>query len=116
MAEVKDPDGVRWSVHRRWMPLLDYLDMTTWGNSLFGALMFVVALPFLFAWPFWLLGKVCGVPWKIVVRRADEDVAEEKIKGWRASGRRIEEIVAGVEVAGEVPAPGVPPQDLRPYR
>ena len=50
-----------------------------------------------------------------LVTRDDEDVAEEKIKGWRASGRRIAEIVDGIRVAGVVPDPGSPPQDLRPY-
>lgn len=115
MPELKDADGVRWRVRRRWMPLLDYLDMLNWGTNWFGVLMFVVALPFLLAWPFWALGKLCGVPWQVVVTRDGDEVATEKVKGWRASGRRIEEIAHGIRVAGVVPAPGSPPQDLRPY-
>ncbi|WP_245234149.1 hypothetical protein [Mycobacterium sp. PS03-16] len=116
MPDVKDPDGVRWRVHRRWMPLLDYLDMASWGTNWFGVVMFVLALPFLVAWPFWALGKLVGVPWKVVVTRDGDEVAEEKIKGWRDSGRRIAEIAHGIEVSGEIPAPGSSPQDLRPYR
>lgn len=97
---------MRWRVRRRWMPLLDYLDMLNWGANWFGLVMFVVALPFLAAWPFWALGKLCGVPWKIVVTRDGEDVAEEKVKGWRASGLRIAEIVDGVTVSGRSLRPG----------
>jgi hypothetical protein len=51
----------------------------------------------------------------VVVRRDGDDFAEEKIKGWRASGERIDEIVHGLQVSGAVPPPGQPPQDLRPY-
>ncbi|KUI24560.1 hypothetical protein AU195_01930 [Mycobacterium sp. IS-1496] len=115
VPELKDANGARWRVRRRWMPLLDRLDMLNWGNDWFGLLLFVIALPLVLAWPFWALGKLCGVPWKVVVTREGEDVAEERIKGWRASGRRIAEIVDGIRVAGVVPAPGAPPQDLRPY-
>ncbi|MGE2836812.1 hypothetical protein [Mycobacterium sp. SMC-4] len=115
MPHFKDADGVRWSVRRHWMPLLNYLDMASWGTSWFGVLMFVIALPFLVAWPFWLLAKLFGVPWKVVIKRADEEIAVEKVAGWRASGRRIEEITHGVRVCGRVPAPGEQVQELRPY-
>ncbi|UXA20141.1 hypothetical protein [Mycobacterium sp. SMC-4] len=115
MPQFKDADGVRWSVRRRWMPLLTYLDMASWGINWFGVLMFLIALPFLLAWPFWLLAKLVGVPWKIVVRSDGEDVAVEKVKGWRASGRRIDEIVHGIRVSGRVPAPGEQLQDMRPF-
>lgn len=115
MPHIKGADGVRWSVRRHWMPLLHYLDMASWGNSTFGAVMFVLALPFILAWPFWLLAKFCGVPWKVVVKRDDDEVAVEKITGWRASGRRIDEIVRGVQICGRVIDPGEQVQDLRPY-
>lgn len=115
MPTFTDAEGTRWSVRRHWMPLFDYLDMATWGVNWFGLVMFMIALPFLVVWPFWLLGKLCGVPWKIIVTRAGEVVAEEKVSGWRPSRRRIDEIVHGLEVSGAVPAPGVSPQDLRPY-
>jgi hypothetical protein len=115
MPELNDSHGVRWRVRRRWMPLLDRLDDLNWGSDWFGVLMFALALPFVLAWPFWALGKLCGVPWKVVVTRDGDDVATEKIKGWRASRRRIAEIVEGIRVAGEVPASGSAPQDLRPY-
>ncbi len=28
------------------------------------------------------LGELCAVPWKVVVTRDGEDVAEEKVEGW----------------------------------
>lgn len=115
MPKFKDADGVRWSVRRHWMPLLTYLDMASWGSSWFGVLMFVIALPFLVAWPFWLLAKLFGVPWKVVAKRDGEEVAVEKVAGWRASGRRIDEISHGIRVGGRVPEPGEQIQDLRPY-
>lgn len=89
--------------------------MAVTGSGWFGAVMFLIALPFLLAWPFWLLAKLVGVPWKVVVRRAGEDVAVEKIAGWRASGRRIAEITDGIRISGRVPEPGEQLQDLRPY-
>ncbi|MGE2728020.1 hypothetical protein ACQI4F_00950 [Mycolicibacterium vaccae] len=115
MPKFKDADGVRWSVRRHWAPLLEYLDMTSWGSGWFGVLMFVIALPLILAWPFWLLAKFCGVPWKVVVKRGGEEIVEEKVAGWRASGLRIDEIVHGIQVNGKVPAPGEVPEDLRPY-
>ncbi|WP_242638706.1 hypothetical protein [Mycolicibacterium sp. S2-37] len=114
MPQFKDAQGVRWSVRRRWMPLLDYLNMASWGLNWFGVVMFVIALPFLIVWPFWFLAKFCGVPWKIVVTRDGEDVTVEKVKGWQASRRRVEEIARGIRAFGEVPAAGLDP-DLRPY-
>lgn len=46
-------------MRRRWMPLLDRLALLA-------------------------PGELCGAPWKVVVTRDGEDVAEEKIEGWRA--------------------------------
>jgi len=96
------------------MPLFDFLDMASWGVNWFGVVMFLLALPFLIAWPFWLLAKFCGVPWKITVSRDGEEVVEEKVKGWSASRRRVEDIARGIRSFGEVPAADLPP-DMRPY-
>ncbi|WP_231743633.1 hypothetical protein [Mycobacterium sp. GA-2829] len=103
MPDLIDAEGAKWRVRRRWMPLIDRLDMLNWGDDWFGVLMFVIALPFVLAWPFWALAKLCGVRWKVVVTRAGEVVTVEKVRGWRASGARIAEIVDGIRVAGAVP-------------
>ena len=58
-----------WRVRRAQWPLLDALDMASWGSSTFGVVMFLLALPLLAAWPIWLLAKLCGVPWKVVLDR-----------------------------------------------
>ncbi|OBF21940.1 hypothetical protein [Mycobacterium sp. ACS4331] len=115
MPKVTDADGVRWSVRRQWMPLLEHLNMASLGTDWFGMLNFVVALPFILAWPFWLLAKLFGVPWRVLVKRDGEEVTVEKVAGWRASGRRIEEIAHGIRVVGRVPEPGEQLPDLRPY-
>ena len=39
------------------------------------------------------------MPWKVVTERDGDEVAREKVKGWRASGRRIQEIVAEKKAA-----------------
>ena len=86
-------------MRRAQWPLLYALDMASYGSSTFGVVMFLLALPLLAAWPIWLLAKLCGVPWKVVTERDGDDVAREKVKGWRASGRRIQEIVAEKKAA-----------------
>jgi hypothetical protein len=99
MPEFRDADGVKWRVRRAQWPLLGAMDMASWGSSTFGIVMFLLALPVLLAWPLWLLAKLCGMPWKVVTERDGEEVGREKVKGWRASGRRIDEIVAEKKVA-----------------
>ncbi|MDF2823614.1 MAG: hypothetical protein K0R68_1022 [Mycobacterium sp.] len=87
------------------------MDMASWGTSAFGVIMFLLALPVLLAWPFWLLAKLCGMPWKVVTEREGEEVGREKVKGWRASGRRIDEIVAGLRNTGTDEGAGVELRD-----
>ena len=96
MPEFRDADRVKWRVRRLWWPLLGPMDMASWGSSTFGVVMFVIALPMILAWPFWLLLKFCGVPWKVVTERDGDEVAREKVRGWRASGKRIDELVAEI--------------------
>ncbi|MGB3482034.1 MAG: hypothetical protein WBB07_07420 [Mycobacterium sp.] len=93
MAEFRDADGVKWTVRRAWWPLLGPLDMASSGTGAFGVVMFVIAVPMILAWPVWMFLKFCGVPWKVVTERDDVEVATEKVGGWRASGRRIGEII-----------------------
>jgi len=73
--------------------------MASSGTSVFGVVMFLLALPMLLCWPFWFVAKFCGAPWKVVTERDGEEVAREKVTGWRASGRRVNEIVAGLRGA-----------------
>jgi hypothetical protein len=97
VPEFRDADGVKWRVHRRWWSLWSLLDtIGISGNGTFGAIVFVLALPILAMWPLWLLAKFCGVPWQVVTERDDDEVSSEKVRGWRASGRRIAEITAGL--------------------
>jgi hypothetical protein len=88
VEKVLDPEGVRWTVRRRWWKTLPW---ETGFDSL-DALFFVIMLPFMALWPFWLLAKWLGVSWTIVVDRDGERVAREKVRGWRASSRRIAEL------------------------
>jgi hypothetical protein len=90
MVKVVDPEGVRWTVRRRWWSAIPWET----GFDSVDALIFVIMLPFMALWPFWLLAKWLGVSWTIVVHRDGERVAREKVRGWRASGRRIAELAS----------------------
>jgi len=43
-------------------------------------------------WPFWFIAHWLGLRWRIVIERDGEEVDEEWVRGWRKSGRRIQEI------------------------
>ena len=92
MPVVTDPLGVQWSVHRKLWPFPDPGDLMD-NFDFFGAVIgLALALPFLILWPFWLLTKVLGVRWVVVVRRNDKEVRRERVRGWRRSGGRMAEI------------------------
>lgn len=55
-------------------------------------------LPFVLAWPFWFLAKLCGVPWTVVVTRDGEKVHTERVRGWSASERRIEQLARDLRI------------------
>ncbi|MBI3691680.1 MAG: hypothetical protein HY239_13790, partial [Mycolicibacterium aromaticivorans] len=57
------------------------------------ALIFLIVLPFMVMWPFWLLAKWCGVPWTIITTRDGEEIGREQVKGWARSRARMEEII-----------------------
>jgi hypothetical protein len=101
MAKVKvtDPSGEQWTVGRWWFTAIPWES----GIAFIDMIIFVIVLPFMLAWPFWLLLKWLGVPWSIVVKRGDTKVGEEKVRGWKASGARIDEIARLVQA-------GTPPQ------
>jgi hypothetical protein len=87
MAEVIDPSGMRWSAkRRRWYDLTGYPG----GADDFGLILFVLLGGW---WPFWLIAHWLGLRWRIVVERDGEEVGEEWVRGWRKSGRRIQELI-----------------------
>lgn len=90
MEKVVGPDGVEWTVRRWWWKTLPYET----GFATLDALIFVIVLPFMLMWPFWLLAKWLGASWTILVERDGKQVAREHVRGWGASGRRIAELAA----------------------
>ena len=95
---VTDPSGEEWTVGRWW--LSGFPGDT--GIGLIDMIIFLIVLPVLLAWPFWLASKWLGARWSIVVERDGKKVGEEKVRGWRKSGERINEI-AGLVQAGTPP-------------
>jgi hypothetical protein len=73
-------------VHRDWWPfpgdLLDFTDL------------FEIAIGLLFVvlWPFWLLAKLLGVRWVIVIERDGNEVERELVRGWRKAKVRVNEV------------------------
>jgi len=82
MATVTDPDGVQWKVYRLWSPDWDYSDLQE-------AFFFIV-------WPLWFLAKCLGLRWIIQVERDGRWVGDAKVRGWRKSQRRIQELAESV--------------------
>ena len=60
----------------------------------------VIVLLVLLAWPFWFVAKFLGVPWTIVIERTGREVGTERVRGWRASERRMDEIRQSILGAG----------------
>jgi hypothetical protein len=90
---VTDPDDAEWTVRRWWFTAVPYQS----GIDLLDVLIFLVVLPFMLAWPFWLASKWLGARWSVVIERDGTKVGEEKVRGWRRSGERIQEIARGAE-------------------
>jgi hypothetical protein len=95
MVKVTDPGGVPWKVYRRWFPNweLSWLQGTDLGDL--GAYLLAVL------WPPWFIGKCLGVRWVILIERNGNEVADERVRGWRKSQRRIKEL-ARAAAAGTV--------------
>jgi hypothetical protein len=92
MAEVTDPDGVRWSVRRRrWYDMSDFFaPANDTGGFLAWLLSTILLAPAL--WPFWFIAHWLGLPWRVVIERDSKMVNEEQVRGWRKSRQRIHEL------------------------
>lgn len=111
MTQFHDANAVQWSVHRRWWNVDVVPDPSELGGDFLslvaGLLCLVVWLPFALAWPFWLLAKFCGVPWKVRIRRNRDVVYTERVRGWSNSRRRLDGISQSLlRGAGEPAAVG----------
>ena len=95
MAKVTatPPDDAQWSVRRWWFTALPYES----GIQFLDFIIFLIVLPFMVVWPFWLMSKWLGASWSIVVERDGTKMGEEKVRGWRRSGERIQEIARSAE-------------------
>ena len=131
MSGVLDPAGVTWSVRRRWLPWRPRRKMPDdWGfgdsssadgddiiSIVLNILMLVLLIPalvlallvaaefllLLLLLPLWVLARsLFGTPWIIVVRRDHTIVAEEAVRGWEATSRRIDHLKS-VIAAGAAP-------------
>jgi len=89
VAVLTDHNGTVWSIRRRWWSFPGALDLLGWVGDLIGVLFIVL-------WPFWLLGKFCGVRWVITINRDGERVGRERVRGWKNSKLRMEEIAQEV--------------------
>lgn len=83
MADVVDPNGAAWSIHREWWPFPGVLDLTLDVFDL------ILALPFVVLWPVWLATKGLGARWTIVIERDGHEVGRERVRGWNRSNGRI---------------------------
>lgn len=90
---VTDPDGVSWSVRRWWWKTIPWET----GFATLDMLIFLIVLPFMVMWPFWLLSKCLGASWTIIIARDGTEVGREKVTGWKRSGTRIEEIARSAQ-------------------
>jgi hypothetical protein len=78
---VTDDSGAEWTIGRRVYPAL--VDDQGAPDVFF---LYVVL------WPVWFIAHWLGWPWMVDVARDGSHVSEEKVRGWRRSGRRIAEI------------------------
>lgn len=93
MPSVRDSTNVRWTVRRLRWPFGEMFFNPDWPDWLF-VIGLVVTLPFVIAWPFWLVARFLGAPWTLVVRRKGREVRRESVKGWTASRQKMQEILA----------------------
>lgn len=121
MAGVLDPEGVKWTARRRWVPWRPRRKMPDeWGfgdasftdgddiiSIVLNIALVVLLVPalvlallvtaefllLLLLLPLWVLARsLFGTPWIIVVRRDRKIVSEEAVRGWGATSARIDQI------------------------
>jgi hypothetical protein len=90
---VTDPTGENWTVRRWWFTAIPWQS----GFQTLDMLIFLIVLPFMAVWPFWLALKWLGVRWEVRVEHDGSVVAKEKVRGWRRSGERIAQIAAEIQ-------------------
>jgi hypothetical protein len=94
MAKVTDPDGVQWSVHRRWVGWYREVSVDNAWNAgnLIDYDILINWLQIVVVWPFWFIARWLGAPWIIVIDCDGRTVGQERVRGWGESRRRIQEI------------------------
>ena len=90
---VTDPTGQQMTVRRWWFTPVPWET----GFQTLDALIFLIVLPFMAVWPFWLALKWLGVAWEVRVERDGTVVSREKVRGWQRSGERIGQIAAAIQ-------------------
>ena len=90
---VTDGSGAEWTIGRRLYP---YWDDDAGAVDAFSL--------YLLGWPLWFVAHWFGWPWVVDASRDGTFVAEEKVRGWRRSRRRIQEIADAV-ASGSALAP-----------
>lgn len=88
MVDVRDANGVRWAVERKWWSLPGQFYVTDDAFSALLMLLTLLMVPAYLGWPFWFLAKFLGLPWNSVVQRDGQQVGVEYVSGWAASKRR----------------------------
>jgi hypothetical protein len=91
MAEVTDPNGVKWSVDRAWWVFDLFSGGSASGADQLGEIVLGILLTVLL-WPLFFIAHGLGLPWTIVIEREGRRVGKEKVRGWNRSGQRIQEI------------------------
>lgn len=106
MVRVQDPRGGKWEVQRVWyLSEYPYSPTSTHVARLADLPHHLDGDPCdsLADFPrmaVWFVAKFLGLPWKIVVRKDDREARTEKVRGWKASKRRVAQIAAELEHSG----------------
>lgn len=103
---TQDPTGRSWLIRRVWWPFrigMDWNGMRGVSDDpvgyFFYALMLinlVLVVPLALVWPFWVLARLLGAPWTVVVECDGKVMGRERIAGWDASTGRMRQIAAQV--------------------
>lgn len=99
MPAVRDALDRRWTVRRVWWPFGQMFLNPDWPDWLF-TVGLLITTPFVLAWPFWLLTRLLGAPWTLVVRCQGREVRREQARGWAGSRQRMADILADARREG----------------